>query len=182
MNLLDKNPRVQFIQAHVIIQNYMDIGAITSMSHKMNSVAAMFALELTANYQLGSKISLPHVHHLFVVRQPDPVLNFLVANGIYNQTSAAMYYCYRLRRICEIAKRAKYGMLLTFDDIQSGAYTTPIKSFLGLKDDVSHIPAVFDHLKSANNVIKKDILEWCRDCYERHLFFLRSLPLAGVSH
>ena len=92
-----------------------------------------------------------------------------------------MYYCYRLRRICEIAKRVKHGMLLTYDDIQRGDYVGPLKTFLGLKEDIAHTPEVFDYLKLPPNVISKDVLEWCRDCYERHLFFLKSLPLVSVN-
>jgi hypothetical protein len=181
LNLLNRNPRVQFVQTNPVIQNYVDLKALTGMTHKLSSVAAIFALESNFNYQLGSKIKIPHAHYLFTVRQPDPVLNLLVSDGIYDQKGAAMYYCYRLRRICEIAKRVKHGMLLTYDDIQRGDHIAPLKTFLGLKEDVLHIPEFFNHLKSPPNVINREILEWCRDCYERHLFFLKRLPLAGVN-
>lgn len=154
---------------------------MTSMPHKLNSVAAMFALDLNFNYQLGSKNLVPHAHYLFTVRQPEPVLNTLIAGGIYGHREAAMYYCYRLRRMCEIAKRVKHGMFLTFEDIQRGDYVDVIKSFLNLKEDISHLPEAFDHLKPKSNVVSSKTLDWCQDCYERHLFFLKSLPLVGVS-
>jgi hypothetical protein len=182
LGLLNRNPRVQFVRANPVIQNYVDLRAFTAQTHKLSSVAAIFALEANFNYQLGSKNLPLHAHYLFTVRQPTPVLNLLVADNLYGHKEAAMYYCYRLRRICEIAKRVRHGMLLTYDDIQRGDHVVPLKTFLGLKEDVLHLPEAFDHLKPPPNVIKREILDWCQDCYERHLFFLKSLPLVGVSH
>lgn len=180
IGLLDRNPRIQFVRTNPVIQNYTDLKALTSLPHKLTSVAAMFALDINYNYQLGSKNLVPHAHYLFVVRSPEPVLNILMSQGGYAEQGAAMYYCYRLRRICEIAKRAKHGMLLTYDDIRQGEYVKPIKSFLNLREDVSYEPEMFDNSKSSNTV-KKDTLEWCQDCYERHLFFLKSLPLVQIN-
>mgnify|MGYP003420846787 FL=1 len=182
LGLLNLNPRVQFVPTNPVIHDYTDLQALTGLPHKMNSVAAMFAFEINFNYQFGSKQSIPHAHHLFVVRPPDPTLNLLVASGLYSLDDAARYYCFRLRRICEIAKRVRQGMLLTYDDIQRGEYVGKLKSFLGLKDDPRHVPEAFDYLKpSVINEFDSKTLDWCRDCYERHLFFLKSLPLECVS-
>lgn len=182
MGLLNHNPRVQFVQSSPVIQNYTDLKVLTSAPHKLNSVAAMFAFDLNFNYQLGSKNIMQHAHYLFSVRQPEPVLNILVSQVGYSEQGAAMYYCYRLRRICEIAKRVNHGMLLTYDNIQNGEYVVPIKSFLSLRDDVLYDYNIFNHLKTTSNTIKKDTLAWCQDCYERHLFFLKSLPLIKINH
>ncbi len=180
LNILDRNPRVQFLRSNPMIQNYMDLKVITSIPHKLDSVAAMHALDISFNYQLGPRTHVPHAHYLFIVRQPDHVLGKLIADKAYKQTDAAMYYCYRLRRICEIAKRVQQGMLLTFDDIRRGDHVAPLKSFLGLKEDVLHQPEVFESMQSSS-VIDGNTLEWCRDCYERHLFFLKSLPLTKIN-
>lgn len=177
MGLLNTNPRVQFIQTNPIINNYPDLKATLNMPHKMNSVAAMFALDINYNYQLSSSVYLPHAHYLFVIRPPDQVLNVLTSNGLYGHDQAANYYCFRLRRMCEIAKRVKHGMLLTYEEIIRGDHVEHLTDFLTLRESVLHSSENFDHLTMSKNTFKKETLEWCRDCYERHLFFLKRLPL-----
>lgn len=181
LGLLNRNPRVQLLQTNTTVHSYPDLRAITSQRHKLGSSAAMFAIDLNYNYQLGPRVQLPHAHHLFVVRPPEVVLNLLVSKGFFKQEQAARYYCFRLRRMCEIAKRVGTGMLLTYDDIQRGDYTETLGEFLGLKEPVVHVPKLFDHLNYTENVFAKPTMDWCRDCYERHLFFMKSLPLVTVS-
>ncbi len=182
LNILNQNPRVQFSPASPVVHNYTDLQPLTATPHKMTSVAAMYAFEIAYNYQFGTRNPVRHAHHLFVVRQPEAVLTLLVSGG-YGREEAARYYCYRLRRICEIAKRVEQGMLLTFDDLQRGEYGSAVKTFLGLKDEPAHAPEAFESLKpSLPCPVSQKTLDWCQDCYERHLFFLKSLPLAGVNH
>ena len=181
LSLLNRNPRVQFVQSQPVIQNYIDLRALIDVPHKLNSIAALYAVDINFNYQLGSKYLIPHADYLFVVRQPEPVLNLLVESGLYDSLTAATYYCYRLRRICEIAKRVKSGMLLTFDEIRNGDHIEPLKRFVSLKEDISHEPAVFEKLKPVSKNINKETLDWCSDCYERHLFFLRNIQSLNKS-
>lgn len=181
LSLLNHNPRVQFTNTQTPIRDYTDLQAVTSIPHKMNSVASMYAIEINHNFQLGPRTSIPHAHHLFLIRRPDPSIGMMVEHGVYRQHEAAMYYCYRLRRICEIAKRTKSGMFLTYEDLESGDYVRPLTKFLELKDDVEFDQKVFESLKPSNPVDLGRDESWCRDCYERHLYYLKSLPLARVS-
>lgn len=181
LSLLNHNPRVQFTNTQTPIRDYTDLQAVTSIPHKMNSVAAMYAIEVNHNFQLGPKNVAPHAHHLFLIRRPDPSIGMMVEHGIYRQHEAAMYYCYRLRRICEIAKRAESGMLLTYEDLENGSYVQPLSKFLGLKEEVEFVPNVFEAFKPRSPVDLGRDEAWCRDCYERHLYYLKSLPLTRIS-
>ena len=181
LSLLNHNPRVQFLNTQTPIRDYTDLQAVTSISHKMNSVAAMYALEINHNFQMGSRNFIPHVHHLFVVRRPNPSISLMVQNGIYRQHEAAMYYCYRLRRICEIAKRVGSGLLLTYEDLESGDYVKPLSKFLGLKEEAEFDPNVFSSFAPESSLDLGKDENWCDDCYERHLYYLKNLPLLRIT-
>jgi len=159
-----------------VINNYTDLKPFTAQPHKLNSSAAMYAFEINYNFQMGSRKAIPDIHYLFVIRKPKPTLDSLVSAKLYHPDSVAMYYCYRLRRICEIAKRVS-GMLLTYDQIVSGEYIEPLGNYLGLKDRIIHSESEFSHLQAPSYPFDKKVMEWCDDCYERHLFFLKNQPL-----
>jgi hypothetical protein len=181
LSLLNHNPRVQFANTQTSIRDYTDLQAITSSPHKMNSLAAMYAMEINHNFQLGPKNIAPHAHYLFVLRRPEPSIGLMVQNGVYRPHEAAMYYCYRLRRMCEIAKRVGTGMLLTYEDLESGEYVTPLSKFLGLKEEAEFDPKVFQAMRPTSKTSLGRDEAWCEDCYERHLYYLKSLPLERIT-
>lgn len=180
--LLNSNPRVQLLRSEAMFQNYNDLKALTSFSHKTNSAAAIYAFDISYNHQMGSKVVFPHADYLFLIRPPEPSINLLIASKLYSPTTAVNYYCYRLRRMCEIAKRVKSGIILTYDDLISGDHVAPLTTFLRLKEDVIHQADCYERLKPPEtNLIPTDLISWAKDCYERHLFFMRSLPLVQIS-
>jgi hypothetical protein len=100
-------------------------------------------------------------------------VNNLVASGRYDVRRAHAYYSFRLRRICEMAARTPGAVLV--EQSRCGEALGLVESYLGLKPPL----AVPEFPPDAADVP----LAWRKKadaCYERHLYFLKSLPLMRV--
>lgn len=83
--------------------------------------------KVVLNHQIESRSILNICKFIYVIREARPSL--LSIKG-YTPANAVDYYCFRLRRLCEMAKKTG-GLLLTFDDLASG-HLELVQEFLGL--------------------------------------------------
>lgn len=165
-DVLNNNPRIQGYRLPVIYDNYLMIEQLTTLPHKNNDTASIWMDELLFSHQFGDIYNLCST--IFVVREAKPTLNILVTSG-YSQRSAVSYYKYRLRRMCEVAKRTKNGILLTWENIISGKGLPLIEIYLKLKTPLKPNKYNWDY---QNQVDVKHVDE-AQHSYERHLWFLK---------
>ena len=69
-----------------------------------NRYAKVFYDELCFNHQLRSRSLYQACHYIYVVREPAVSLPLIVGEG-YTDIMALNYYCFRLRRLCEMAQK-----------------------------------------------------------------------------
>lgn len=116
------------------------------------------------NYQVGSSSLYRSCRYIFVVRGPDETLASIISRG-YQPDRAVVYYRYRLRRLCEMAKHVD-GMLVTWDDLVTGRAFESVQKFLGLKR-----PLVSTYVPEG---VDKFVDNSARQCYERYFRYLAS--------
>jgi len=86
------------------------------------------------------------------------------------------YYKYRLRRMCEIAKRTANAVALTWEDMTSGKGLPLIENYLKLKVPLKLKERDWDY----KNIVETQYVDEAQQSYERHLWFLKQFNLVRV--
>jgi hypothetical protein len=96
-------------------------------------------------------------------------------SGKYAPKFAARYYGFRLRRICETARKTKDSLFLTWDDLASGRAFSSIEDYLGLR---TQLKAEHRHFQACvrDELDERLVLE-CQDAYERYYYYLAGLGM-----
>jgi hypothetical protein len=91
-----------------------------------------------------------------------------------NPERCLLYYCYRLRRLCEMARNTPGAVLLTWNDIKEKKGMDLLKKYLGLMR-VPIIDTEPNYPKTSN--INYGIIQKADECYERHYYYLKKCDL-----
>lgn len=134
-----------------------------------NPDARMFVDRIVFNHEFAHESFYDDCLFVFLVREPEATLNHLVGLG-YTPAAAARYYSYRLRRLCEMARRAKHKVVATWDELVSKEALPEIKRLIGMKE----LNSIYRPQKSEKTVDPATVSA-CRRCYERHLNYLRAV-------
>jgi hypothetical protein len=86
------------------------------------------------------------------------------------------YYTYRLRRICEMARRTPGAVLLTWDDMITGRGFPLLEKYLHLKEPLVNEEKLWPQAQSNANVTSA-IIDQAQHSYERYFYYLRNLNL-----
>lgn len=179
-SILDGNPRIQGFRLNRVYSHFFVASdQLTKHRHKCDSSAAIWMDELLFNTMLTTTVFYEHPKFKFIylVRSPEPTLNQLVVRGNYSPLGALRYYCYRLRRICEMAKRTPGAVLLTWEEVVSGRGFPKIEEYLELVNPLVAPPDFFVEHAPIHQLIPADYLREAESSYERHLFFLKNQEL-----
>lgn len=109
-------------------------GTDLKLMKESNPYAKIHFDKLIYNHQFTCTNLLSQCHFIYVVREPNPTLSYLVKAKGYSERGAMMYYTFRMRRLCEMAKKTRKAKLFTFDDLVSGRAFEEIQKFIGLKN------------------------------------------------
>lgn len=170
-NILDNNPRVQGFHISPYI-NALDIKNLTEQKHKFNNFASIYMDELLLNTSLQTKDAYKLCKFIYIIRSPMQTLGSLF--NVYKPQFAVNYYCFRLRRICEMAKNTPDSIFLRYEDIPNGLNL--IENYLKLKQKLEMISLP----EKKDIFIPHKLLDISEQSYERHLAFLKSLPLHKI--
>lgn len=176
---LDRNPRVQGFRSDRPYTSMLDVLDLTNRKHKLNNAAAVYMDELLYNHWLQTKDAYKYCQFIYVVRRPEPVLNELVSRRLYTPLWATRYYCYRLQRICEMAKRTPGAVLLTWDDLATGRGLPLVEDYLGLKTPLSRFTLP---RRNGASLVPHSLVEEAERSFESHLFFLHSQKIRLYNH
>jgi hypothetical protein len=177
--VLNQNRRIVM---HGSISEYRhpdDLQWMVGKGHKDSSTGAIYGDRLLYNMQMGNSELYKFCKFIYLVRSAKDSLNHIVHLEKYSPISALRYYCYRLRRMCEMAKRTPGAVFLTWDDLSSGKGFDLIEEYLGLKEMLKLGLDFFTDLLLTDK-ITSDLVKSGDECYERHLFYVKQLDLRMV--
>ena len=168
-DVLDQNPRVQGFRSQRPYPDVPSLMEVTARPHKAGTAAAVYMDELLYNYSLQTKDAYRYCRFVYVVRRPEPTLTALVAAKSYTPEAACRYYCFRLRRMCEMARRTPGAVLLTWEDISTGRGLPLVEEYLNLKE-----PLAVPEMKKGTSatLVPFGLLSSAEQCYERYLAYL----------
>lgn len=173
---LNKQSRIQGFKGRNAYLSPLNLLDLTNHSHKLSNRSAIYMDELLSNETFYVKAAYSACQFIYIVREPEPVLNSLVGLDKKKPLFAARQYLFRLRRICEMAKRTPGAVLLTWQDLNSGNLDI-VSEYLSLKE-----PLVMQELPKKPNVnlIDARLLNSCQESYERYLYFLKNQKLRYI--
>jgi hypothetical protein len=133
-NALDQNPKIQGFRSGNVYENRQSLVQLTDRNHKLDNASAIYMDELLENFQIEQKIIYQEPRLIFFIKQPGLALKEMVLDHKVDLNAARKYYSFRLGRLEHIARRAKNGVLLTYEDFRSGLGGDLIENYLRLKD------------------------------------------------
>jgi hypothetical protein len=176
---LNQHPKIQQYQLSNInpYSCPTDLLLLTEQYHKCNNRSAIYMEELNKNIDLTTKAAYKKCKFIYVIREPKPVLNFLIGNDKMKPSFATRYYLFRLRRLCEMAKRTPNAILLTWEDLITGRCNSWIENYLSLKQLMQ--PFDLDRFKKSfsTDLAGLDLISEAENGYEKYLYFLKKQNL-----
>lgn len=174
---LNHHPRIQgySLAARSPYVSPQNLISLTELHHKMNNRSAIYMDELLYNHHFTVSAAYKECNFVYVVREPSPVLGYMVANEKKKPEFAARYYLFRLRRMCEMAKRSG-GVLLTWEDMQTGRGIPLIEDYLNLRQPIPYDPLLLGPYRRTFNMdsVKPTLLAETESTYEKYLYWLKS--------
>lgn len=154
-------------------QTMLDVFYLTQNKHKLKNSARVYMDHLLYNNQFSCSESFKNCKFIFMVREPESSIERMVASGNFDKNYAVRYYAYRLRRICEMAKKARDYLFLTYSNFKNDKYQTEIKKFLGIKDrweyKINECDLKFKNVLTFNELNNLNIT------YEKYLYFINNI-------
>ena len=176
-NALDLHPRIQMYDS-TTYQSSDNLILLTKQHHKLNNRSAIYMNELIHNHQLCTKAAYANCKFIYVIRSPEITIGNLVEKEEMKLPFAIRYYTYRLRRICEMAKRTPGAVLLTWDDLNAGRGINLIDEYLELKQGIIYDPMFLDQFREENDVrIKLEEKNKLEETYQKYLYWLKTNTL-----
>lgn len=173
-DILDNNSRVQGYRSESPYVDMPSIFGLTQRPHKLNNQAAIYMDELLYNYRLQTKDAYKYCKFIYVIRPPEGTLNDMLYRKLYKPQQACDYYCYRLRRMCEMAKRTPGAVLLTYEDITTGRGLPLIEEYLGLKQPLEMVEM---KKGTSKKLAPLGLVERADRAFNRYFHFLTSQPV-----
>jgi hypothetical protein len=175
VEVLNGNPRCEIYDSGTQYDNPAAMEWMFNKGHKCRDSSAVYGDHLLFNTSMSHKSFYGFCKFIYVIRPARASLNEIVALRKYTQENAAKYYRFRLRRMCEMAKRSPDSVLLTWDDLAKGTAFPIIEDYLGLP---KQLRTEFKHFSSEmSDVFKENLIEECQDAYERYYYYLDKLKL-----
>ena len=171
---LDLHPRIQLYSTSTYL-NPENLILLTKQPHKLNNRSAIYMNELLFNHELSIKAAYTNCKFIYLIRPPEVVLGNIVEKEGMDLSCAIRYYTYRLRRICEMAKRTPGAVLLTWDDLCANRGIDLINEYLELKQGIIYDPVFLESFRDENWVkIKLEVKNQIAETYEKYLFWLKT--------
>ena len=175
--LINKNPRVQLEREDRIYNHPLVAKALTEKRHKLDSSAAVFIDEILFNQSFHCKSLYNTCKFIYVIREPLQTINGIIKEKTYDPLIAVRYYCYRLRRICEMARMTPGAVLMNWDEMTTGESYGIIEDYLNLRDPILKMPELFDNFKVKDNSVDKKLMDSAERAFEYYFYYLKNQNL-----
>lgn len=174
---MDLHPRIQLFPTGTYT-NPENLITLTKQPHKLNNRSSIYLNELMFNYELCTKAAYENCKFIYVVRPPENALGRIIEKEDMKISYAIRYYTYRLRRICEMAKRTPGAVFLTWDDLNNNRGIDLIDDYLELKQGLIYDSSLLDDFRQEPDVrIKLEIRNKVEETYQKYLYWLKTNTL-----
>jgi hypothetical protein len=178
VNILNNNPRCMIFNSNSMYEHPDSLSWLFK-NHKLKGFSgAIYGDHLLYNHSFSCKKLYDYCKFIYLIRPARQSLNEIYHTTEYSKKNIVNYYRYRLRRICEMAKKTKNSILLTYDELISNKNFGIIEDYLGLIHPL--VDQEFDgevDFSSKENVFEEETVRSTEDCYEKYFYYLNNLGL-----
>jgi len=167
---LNSHPQCEVKETSTCYETPASVRWLFRLGHKCRDASAVYGDHLLFNSSISSRALYRTCRFIFIVRPARGSLEGIMAYG-YEPDQASAYYRFRLRRICEMARRSPSALILTWDDLAKDESMIKIKDQLGLRTPPG--PPALGH--PTTDRCPEGVVERCQDSYERYHYYLNSL-------
>lgn len=167
--LLASHQRIMGIENENVYDNQSSLIAAANRKHKLNNASRMYLDHILYNFQYSLKPD-PWIKMVFLVREPEGSIDYMVNRKIFKRPEAKRYYLYRLRRMCELAKRNPNSLFLTYSRLREGKGLIELRDYLDLKDDLSFSQEFM--VPSGKNCLQLPEYESLSSAYEKYIYYV----------
>lgn len=178
---LNHHPKIQGFKSNYF-NSYKDAESLLAFNnnpHKMSNRSAIYMDELLSNRSFYAKEAYAKCKFVYIIREPESAINFLIASEKKKPIFATRQYTFRLRRLCEMAKRTPGAILLTWNNLVDSKGMSLIQEYLNIKEPIEWDSALLNpYIRNfSTNLIGIDLLNEAQDAYEKYLYFLKNQKL-----
>ena len=174
VNILNTNERIQIFSTNLIYEHINDLEALTSLGHKLNNAAAIYGDHLLFNTSFANKTLYPCAKFIFCVRPGAATVNELIKTHYYTPETALNYYCFRLRRIYEMAYQIPKSIVIDWNDLVAGNWMPEIEKYLQLKEPLQNSKLI---INQTEDVAPLSIRHDAENYYERYFYLFKELKI-----
>lgn len=177
---LNQHPQIQGYRSSEEGNVYMHPLALLSLvncRHKLNNSSAIFMDELLLNYCFQIKTVYKTCKFIYVIRDAEPTLNWLVEKNYFKPLQAQRYYLYRLRRLCEMAKRTPGAVVLNSYDIKHKVGGELITDYLDLTEPFEYGDFKFPEPQK-EGLLSAPLVKEADEAFEKYWYFLKNQDLS----
>ena len=172
--ILNENNRIMMYSTGMVYSHPENVRILYDFGHKLDNSAAIYGDYILFNPNLSHSSYYDFAKFIYVISSAEYTLNKLIEDD-YDELRACRYYCFRLRRIYEMARRTPGAVLLTRDNLQDQKGADLIEDYLELPDKLD-FSSLFINAPNSN-VIKPSLVEEAQNTYEKYLYNMRQLDL-----
>lgn len=169
---LNSNPRCEIKESGARYDGAASVRWLFRLGHKCRDAGAVYGDHLLFNASLSNKRLYELFKFIFVIRPARHSLNEIMRFG-YKEQGASSYYRFRLRRMCEIAKKSPGSLLLTWEDLARDSSLRIIEEYLGLSEFLKPISLG----EPPQEICSESVVESCQEAYDRYYYYLNKLEL-----
>ena len=174
IHILNQHPRIKIMRLEATYSSPTDLTPLFRKSEG-DVAGTYYGDHLLHNMAFSCKLLYDLCKFIYVIRSPRPTLNLLWGDEIFtNKTMLNNHYCFRLRRIYEMAKRTPGAVVLTWNELMTGKGLPMIQDYLGLRQPIIHRNVFPD---SAPDLLLPSEIEESELYYEKYLYLLKKLDL-----
>ena len=177
VDILNKNQKCVIYNSDSKYETPEDLNWMFARGHKCRDSSAIYGDHLLYNMSFSCRKLYEFCKFIYVMRPARATLNEIITLSYprYEPEYAARYYRYRLRRMCEMAKRTPDSVFVTWDDLARGKAFPAIEEYLGLK---SQLMTQHNHFMLNNkDSFKENLISECDDAYERYYYYITNLRM-----
>lgn len=164
-----RSPRLSYDHPEVLEQLY-------KYGHKLNNSAAIYGDHLLFNKDFSSREFYKFIKFIYFVCSPRNFLNEILTRvPTITVFSACRYYCFRLRRMYEMALCTPGAVFLTADEFLDGKGTNLIEDYLELPTPLDFSNARIHH--SAERPIDYKYVVEANRCFEKYHYCFKHINL-----
>jgi hypothetical protein len=141
---------------------------------KKESFKQIYFDELFFNFQFSCKSLYKDCKFIYLIREPKESLHEITKLNYSNQ-SAFNYYCFRMRRLCEMAKQTPGALFLTYENLISNKATKAIQNYLGLKNPIQEL-----NVQESKSDFPYVLHQKAQDSFNRYFSYMNKLDLIRV--